>query len=84
MLRLTAQCGRLIQHLHGVFPHIALRMVLRRLQNADQRFRFREPDGKLVHLPQLFKKTRRPCRFQQRLLQFSHDAFPGQMCSIHF
>ena len=67
--RPAPQGRRLVQHQHGVVPHVALLMKARLLRNADQGLHLRKPRGQLSHVPQRLKKQRGAIRLQKRLAQ---------------
>ena len=67
LLRLFPQGCRLVQHQHGMVPHVALGVKTWILRNANQRLHLREPVVQLVHFPQHLEKHRRVLPFQQRL-----------------
>ena len=67
LLCLFPQGCRLVQHQHGMIPHVPLGMEAGVLRNANQCLHLREPVVQLVHFPQHPEKHRRVLPFQQRL-----------------
>ena len=81
---LIAQLGGLVDHAHGVLPHVAFWVVLRRLLDADQGRDLGKPRLKLIHLTYAPEEHGRTRGLEQGFFKLAHHALLRERSQIHF